>query len=345
MIKYENLFVCQTRFQLFSIMNIIKQYDISDYIILFINMYEGQERDIKTICGNGINNYVQINVGKGSRFIRLLKYIVQIIKYRKISVSKVFIGSFNGFTSLFLWMCCKRVQVFYFDEGYSSYSLKYYLDDPMGEIKDKHKILKLMGKNSFINSKTIYLHVPELCEKKSQEGGVNKINISDDVLDFFKDNSISSKYDSANYIFFDQYPLNKHEKEDRREILSFINNELGDRCLIKTHPRKDLINEMIKKDAYIISDDTNLWEAESKYIINPNKILVTVYSTAVFMPSLLFGLRYKIILLYKLVYSKESNKYMEIDNFVKRFKALRTDIEILLPESYGDLKAYINMST
>ena len=339
--KYVNLFVCQTRFQLFSILNIVKQYNFINYGIVFINTYDGQEKDIKTIWKNKEQTYIQINVGTGNRLVRLLKFLLQIAKQGRIKFSRIFVGSFNGYTSLLLLLLCnKKTQVFFFDEGYSSYSLKYYSDAPMSAIKDRHKILKIIRDNTLINSKTIYLFVPELHEERVN-GNILKICISDDVVNFFRRDRYSSKYDNANYIFFDQYPLSKTEEDKRYEILGFLNDELGTKCLIKTHPRKDIVNSVHIEDVSIIDDDTNLWEAESKDIIKDNKILVTVYSTAVFMPSLLFELNYKIILLYKLVYSSDSTKYREIDDFVKRFRKIRSDIEIFLPENYHELKSLL----
>lgn len=340
-IKEYNLFLCDSPYQILSAVNIIKMQKAKDRtLICVINMFTGCNNILYKLKKHGFNIF-EFKLKKLNKTLKIIKYLLNCCQLKKITknkILKIFVSSQNGYTILFYFFLYRRkYELVFFDEGLYSYICFFPTENPFEEYFENHILFKyIFNKKHFIFNKKIYLYAPELAINDSSTN-FYKIEMSYSMCKNFLINKPDEIIVQSKIIIFDQYFLtNSIEYKKYLKLLHYIYINSKHKICIKKHPRNEYISYELN-EIKIVPDDNNLWEAEAVEIGITDKILITYYSSAVFMPSILNNYSYTIILLYKLILKSNIQLYKIIDNFVIRFQNYSKNVKIFVPSTVSEL--------
>lgn len=196
----------------------------------------------------------------------------------------------------------KDGQVYWYEDGSASYSAaceKYYIRK---DIFVKKKIYR--------NVEGLFLFTPEhLCWKpnfkKIKIPAISKENIEyrNMLNQIFQFEKSKDKYD-VKYIFFEESYSSEGFKIDDVELVEKIAKKVGkDNIMIKIHPRNPI--NRFKERGFKTNTNTEIpWELIVMNNDLSDKVLLTVSSTSVLNPYLLFGDKAKAYILYDCLESK-----------------------------------------
>ena len=183
----------------------------------------------------------------------------------------------------------------------------------------------LRGKLSY-NPQKFYVNSLEMCGKnlKYKEiyelPRVNKNNEALNTLISVFDYKHNVFYKNAKAIYLTQ-PFNTVQKDFYENEKILIEKSIkisGNNIIFRTHPR-----QTVEIYGNLIADKTdnykNIWELECAEQINDNHILIAVFSTAQFVPQMIFGKKPYIIFLYKAFGIPVHGADDMIENFIKTF--------------------------
>lgn len=148
-------------------------------------------------------------------------------------------------------------------------------------------------------------------------------------------------YKKAKFIYFDQcFSLDNifsiNEKHIVKDIITIFRNlKIDNNLIIKLHPR-DHVEKYKELNFSNVNNSSFPWEL---ICLNENvgeRIFISVNSSAVFSPSILFGNHNVVILLYKLYNFKNENFEFFIKNLISKNK-----ITVYIPETLEELSNII----
>jgi hypothetical protein len=282
-------------------------------------------------------------------------------KPQRILLSKISTRNYSDLLSTWVgktstWLFTKirkhspNVNFHYYEEGLGVY-LKYIYKTYNGIIK-MYSILGYRYEGNYV--KDLYIYRPVL---STSNNDITKIPIGFPTnSDIEKLRSVLNLDNISNYcckaIYFENdFRNTEFEGVDEEEIIDEIISVLGhDEVTVRLHPRTPLDKYACKQ--YIIDTNINYsWEdilaVEEKWI---DKILISLNSTAVFSPMLIYGKEAKVIILGLAIRNKYKDKEWansfwdkNYSEFVLKVKALYSHPEyIQIPECFEDLKESID---
>ena len=344
----KSVFLCDSQYQLLSVCNIIQMNKIyNESIIYIIDMFDGCSQIVKKIRSKGFTIQM-IHLGHHVKIFCVFKFIFKcIIEHLKINnLENIYISSQNGYAILFYYLMSNNnnINLIFYDEGLYSYVNDFCRMHPFDEYFFHHRIFKLIFSNRKFNyNRIVYLYNYNYAAI-NEHVNYRNILMSKNLSDMFLDHIINPKLIDCEIIILDQYFLaDSNEYKIYQKILGeFSSEKIKKSVVLKKHPRNNYFDSSLTYSGVIIKNDTNLWEAEIPYI-NRNKTLVTFYSSAVFMPHILYDYNFKTILLYKMILNTNDYLYRMLEEFIKRFAAYNSNIEIYTPESLDELRKVIGI--
>lgn len=330
------IFMCDSPYQLFSAMCIIdnEQTKKEDIIVLLCIFNGWEEYKNKLIQ----RNYKYIIVENFNRklwtIINFIKICIGLRKHID-RFTRIFITSQNGYAVLFCHILNRyQNEICFFDEGLYTYICRLG-ENPFHEYYNNHMFFRVfLGWRKLYYNRQMYVFEPNLL---AEDYKTNKIYYNKSIGEYLLFNNPNPLLIKSSFIIFDQYFLNDEKITKYENILNKLKNNIKKQICLKKHPRKDFIKTNL--DYFnVVENDNNLWEIESIEINISGKILITSYSSAVFLPGILGAQNYTIILLYKLIMNdKESPLSRDISHFIKRFRMNITNVRIIIPESLSEL--------
>ena len=329
----KSLFVCYTEYQVFNAISIVKERKNERVELFLINPNKimidiVSAKEVKESFQN--IELLKVNIPNGVKSTIINKFTKKVNKFEYL-----FIANINTFTNLLfnsLYKVNNKIKVILFEDGLGSYIRKI-----EGVSQYRKKIFILMtGKRIISNNDIESLYIRD---KALLSYTVNKkINIEE--FSYIQDILMFKKYilKGKNNIFFDQPFTVDNIKIDEIDLLDKVSKVTGE-ILLKYHPRQ---KKKLYSSLELIKELKNIkmWEFEANNPSIESCNLITVNSTAVFIPTLLYGYKPKIIILNKLVLKENPDlniKWMETFNiFLEKFKGKYGDI-VFEPESYNEL--------
>lgn len=241
----------------------------------------------------------------------MTKEIVRDYEYDVVVVS----GPFS--TQRCLIAAYPQSDIYFIEDGLGSYIGRNGIRELSWRGKIAQRIFKyspthIYPKASFLYAPGFYIGDYEKCIRKLTFP-MNHIEIIDDIYSI-NINKIKKLYGSYKFIYFSQLiSMNTNEIQLEKDIINVINNYKDD-FIVKPHPRgvTALYKELNVDDSY------NQWELCCTEISN-NSVLVANFSTALFVPKLIFNKEPTVIFLYKMY----GNNFVE--DTVNRFRNLYSD--------------------
>lgn len=346
------LYYCNSAYQLLNAINLHYNRkfnyfeNIKDYSgdILLLDVFDGAKEIYKIIKSNNLFDRTFI----GKRFYRqgrmhLIQNIIDILCpakfiYEANGIKKdeiydkydyIVVPKFSTVTAA-IWSMNKHAKLQLYEDGIGAYHTY--------QLEPNSKSYKILYKHfnygrTFYDYECLYLNKPSLYVGPSSNKikqmptlDTNKLN---ELANLFKDFSFNN---NKKIIWFDQY-INDDVNETTENVLK----DYKDSVLYCTHPRhpKDLKEFDKPKNSYI-------WEIACLGINDINKkCLLTIHSTAVFTPKLLYDYEPYIIFKIKLLSGYKNKEKDAIEKFkvIEDFKKMYSNpSKIMVPETIEEYR-------
>lgn len=225
----------------------------------------------------------------------------------------------------------KEIKSYRYEDGIGDYLL----NDGMEPTLRDYLAQKLIKKNH-TSDYTLCLTNPELYRGAS-ERNIFRIELKKDeqskknIERVFSCNCENWKY---RFVFFDtvRNEISQEASDSCNEILAKFKRILGDNLIIKSHPRE---NERLEGFHYWSGNNSMCFESDCSLNDFSNSVFITISSTAVFNPKMIFGQQPTIVLLYKLF---PSISVYNIDEFMDKFHQTNSKSgKVYIPESMEEL--------
>lgn len=231
-----------------------------------------------------------------------------------------------------------NINIYIIEDGMATYVKKLAFNES-GKMFVLRKVLrKPMISHDYI--KKIYVYDKELISYKTDAEVENIPKINNETLNLlkkiFKDNLKYNEALKCKNIYFDQpFTVDKINIDERMILQNLIKKIKY--LTLKVHPRQ-------KKEIYcninyeLYNEKNNMWEIEiSNYSKTDNINLISVNSTCVFTPTLLYGYKFKIFILDKIVenYLDTNNFDIFLEKFIEKYGDIVHQVKTY--EALGDL--------
>jgi len=367
MSKKNILCICNTPLQLLNMINVISNYYENDSRDLIIT---DEIKNCDVLLENIKTTYFfdQVNLINEDykQTVFLAKGIKKIYEFKKYKTRiKTQYNSTKKYDRIFFWgggwlnsivakqtHKNKNCEFIWIDEGTASYSThglywkKTLLQKIIYHIKPSQIIKKIMGINYlFNNTKIQYLYRPEIADYAVPFKRISipflRQNRNDLIKQIFGyDENIAIK---EKFIYFDGAGNEDSLYGNDKELLEMVAKIVGkENLLVKVHPRSS--SEWYIQNGYSINANTSIpWEVycfDEKNL--RNKVLISIFSTALLSPYLYFNYENKVISLLHLFNKSAYNNYYKylLDYIEKQIFFSRKDI-FLLPNSIEELNSYL----
>lgn len=236
-------------------------------------------------------------------------------------------------------LCGKKPEIMQYDEGIRSYTLEFGLSDERTFYAGNYSTNKY---SSAI--KAIYLYRPELYTVQNYSYELRSINnpyanvaVRDVMAKVYGIEPIPQE----KFIFFEDFFFaDRHITNDMelfKEVVECVGKE---NLIVKTHPRDDF-NRFALLDSKTMGASKTPWEAQLLNSDISDKVLISVSSTAIFTPYIIFGMDIAVVSLEKLFYwpvplhkDKGFDKYFDL-----LYKSINKDrVRFYMPSTIDELR-------
>lgn len=331
------LFIAETHFQFMNCINIAYHTSASQCDLFINEMYKDVKEYANKIERLGLFRKIEtysINFGKIEklfRFLVLKKYIFR--KFKKFDYDIVFFASRDFLTRCVVTYCKyikPSIHLISYDEGLGTYISRM---ESYTNVVEK-TIVQIIYHNSanIVTDKILYK--PEAYIGESKDITLYRMpSVDSQVIRLFNQ---MYEYDdfkrfNSKVIFFDNY----YDGTDtnKKVVLECLIKKTEGKLLIKKHPQTpDGVYD--SGNVYQYSDlPYEIMAANDSDI--QNKILVTIMSTAVWTPALMFNQYPKIVLLYPLFDNEGVNDAKRI---IEKMTSLYLEDRVVIVTSYDELK-------
>lgn len=353
----KNLMICETPFQLMTILTVmetLKKEDSTDLIIVdrfsdYKNVAESIRR--KNIFSNvyiaklgNINSKIQYTVSVlSSRYMMSCCELKIKDEYGAIYVRTCYSDLNNAIAYI-----CKSAKIIIFDEGYSTYTSD--MHDAYKRFSYFHKIIwnasKKIHKNKSLESRanSILLYDSRLCVfdipyeiMKIEVNEQIKKNVFEILRSVFNTVKARGDYKDKKYIFFEECFAEDFGNNGDEKIIQQIADIVGkDNIIIKLHPRDK--TDRFKKLGFFTNKDLSIpAEVLISEFIEDKKVFITFSSGSVLNYKFFRDENIKTILLYKLY----GDSFVEMpEDRIKWFEKYIIEYgkDIYVPKSIEELK-------
>jgi len=357
------LFVCDTPFQLFNVINFVENNRMrsngkSDLVIVhqFRNSDEFAKKIKEKNLFSNVYDVVPVEERRGVKSkIRTLTRVFfpkrairefLATKNSKIScLHRRYFLSFQTPVTISFQLANPYADIFLMEDGLGSY---------VGNIEEDYtsSLYKIVNKYFLedrlsLNAVALYLNYPKLCHSliKTEIRKLNNpkenrkcIEALTEIFGYSFDKHSSEK----KYLYLTQ-PLSEtpgYITNGEEKIFQVLADVLDiDDVEIRVHPRqKQCIN-----NGWMISDSSQMWELECIYRINNNQVLISAYSTTLFMPKILNDSEPILIFIYKLLFSNVFTEiWLEKERFIKDFASeYENSNRVFIPETIEEFRGIL----
>ncbi|AEE17063.1 hypothetical protein Trebr_1640 [Treponema brennaborense DSM 12168] len=364
------LCICNTPLQLLNMINVISSdYQNEKRDLLITDEIRNCEILIENIRkSNFFENVYLVNEDyKTTVFLQknLLCKIYELNKYRKRLKAqydtkkiydRIFFGGKNWLNNFVAKQIRKnkKCEFAWIDEGTASYSThglfwkKNWFQKVLFRLNPNQLLKELFGINYLINKVNFqYLYRPEIAdyEVPFPRKQISLLNSNSDNALLFKQifGCTENNFIKEKYIYFDGAGDADGLYGNDKELLALVAECVGkENLLVKVHPRSSI--EYYIQNGYHINTNLSIpWEI---YCLEPeqlnNKVLISIFSTAIVSPYIYFGLKNKVISLIHLYDKSFYNDYYKyLLDFIERKIFLAHKDIYMLPNTFEELKKYL----
>lgn len=349
------VFVCWTPYQVFNAVNFVAN-DVEgsrgNTDIYIYHEFRNSEVISERLKASGVFAHVydidrydkkRVWYSKFNKIKRLLMPYSTIRKYLRADIDvrkqgyKTLVISGNNLFSVNMYNCIQDLKVYFIDDGNGSYfgDLRYNGMTPIYRLFNKvfhrgpmsYKVEKFYVNNKEICKATI-------CDTIVQLPTITPGSEVEEKLNFIFSYEENSFYKEKKFIYLTQ-PLSDTEfGESAREVENSLLSALKDKVVVRVHPLQ-------KHEAYAeyeVDTTSNLWELECATQIKDDHVLIGWFSTAQFIPKMIFNVEPTVVFTYKL-YEKILD---EADETVGRLREIYTNPEkVVVLEDLSDLQKLV----
>lgn len=367
MSKKRILCICDTPLQLLNMINVISNFYVNDRRDLIIT---DEIKNCNLLLENikNTNFFDQVTLVKEDykQSVFLAKGINKLFEFKKykrrlkkqhdtkIKYDRIFFWG-KSWLNIFIAKQANKSAKYEFiliDEGTASYSThglywkRAFLQKFINNLKPSQIIKKIMGIDYLFNKvKLQYLYHPEFADyevpfKRERIPALGQKNISlyKQIFGYNDTLAIPEKF-----IYFDGAGTEDGLYGNDKELLETVAKIVGkENLLVKVHPRSS--SEWYIQNGYHINNNTSIpWEV---YCLDEenlnNKVLISVFSTALVSPYLYFNYSNKVISLIHLFNKSSYNNYYQylLDFIENKIFSSRPDI-FIMPNSIDELNNFL----
>lgn len=358
--KEKFLFFCATPFQVLNCINFVESNQMdakgkADLVI--VHQFKNSEKTAEEVKKQGIFDHVyEIDpIKKGSGFKGKINTLLRVLFPRKVirdcmrskHDSVAFCYRFFFLGSYTCEALCFRLA--------NPYADVYLIEDGLGtyigniETDFTSRLYNFMNQY-FLESKlslrtqAIYINNPEICHSKIDaefrkiNNPVSNENVMKKLVQIFG-YSLNNCSSNSHFIYFTQ-PLDDivgyMEAEEKRIKNIFIHELTHDTVEVRVHPRQNNYDT----DGIRVSDNSQMWELECIFKIKDSQVLISAFSTTLFMPKILNNTEPTLIFVYKLLFKDTDNEvWKEKEKFIKDFAESYSDsCKVYIPSDFEEFK-------
>lgn len=350
------LYYCNSAYQLLNAISLHYSRTFDDYEnienysgdLLILDVFKGVSEIVNILKENRIFSKVYIGnrVYKQGKFhiINNIKDIVFpsdfIYKANGIEKEEIYnkydyivVPKFSTITAA-IWKMNKNAKLHIYEDGLGIYANNISLNPNSSTYKLLYKSLNY-GR-SFNDYEYLYLNEPSLCAS-CEKTEIKKIPRLDsqtlnNLSEMFKDFSFNIK-DNKKVIWFDQYVEGEINNITRETLQKYRKDVVY--CTHPRHPKN--------YSEFDTPNEKQIWELACLGIRNLNsKCLLTIYSTAVFTPKILYNFEPYIIFTIKLSDDYKAGKLNKYIDVIEIFKEMYDDkSKIFIPNTIKELNEYL----
>lgn len=342
----KHLFYCDTGYQIFTVLNLINQLQLTEEAELVIYGQFDNARDLyQRLKKENIfyKIYFLPKQVSESKIVELKdlacakRTVKKFLPDLELNNYETFYASVLDTTiSLALYCVIDFSKFVVFDDGTGSYHGNIICDNISWKRRAAMRLSCSQKKIQF-NINSFYLYSPKL-STSSIESIPKKINaVSNKVVERVFEYNQNNVY-SKQYVYLDQPVLYNNiavaDELDRRTqacLLKYLKNKI----IVRKHPRKDDTTF----SCFPTDSIKNQWELECCRQLTDEHVLISVFSTASFQARIMAGKKCRLILLYKLYHSIYSDVYYEeIQEYVRVFSNCFEDTIVNVPSTWDDFE-------
>ncbi len=149
---------------------------------------------------------------------------------------------------------------------------------------------------------------------------------------------INGLYRNRRIIYLDQTYADDLYNNDFLNL--FVNRikKYSDILLIRPHPTM----EQRELNNFLIDEVGLHWELVSYDYVYDNTILMSIGSSAVFTPNLLYNKRYTIVLLHRLALYHDTEYFKNTDSFLIHMSEVMKDVKFIIPNNWDEFEVMLN---
>ena len=349
----DNLFICNTPYQVLNAINIIEnkiQNCTSDNTdILIETLFNSAEtlgarlaefnvcRDVFYATRNGrTKKIVKIfNIITNNYPVNLFSFTNNQVLQR--NYNSIWVGD-DSPLGLVIFTRNKNTKVYWYDDGTSTYSWP--PTKPFGKENLYSSLAPFFRWGCYrYNSKTIYLNTPQMVqyqgydfiqlpEYSNDNPAIKKDNLA---FNYLEDRSFIRQYKTV--VLTQILPSTAEYKGIDIESL-FDEETERSQIIVRKHPRdtKEYLG-------CIVDNGQNMWEIECLNNISDQHILIACCSTAQMTPKMLAGKEPYVFFLYRFLLGEKSTAKKNFDGLVHSLKSVYSDdTKVIIPESLDEFK-------
>ncbi len=353
-----NLIFCDTPYQVFNALNIVfsnVEACRGNTDLVIYHQFAGSGELSRSVKETGLfccvydiyprshrHNYLT----RGVEMLKLLFPHISLLlmtrgKYMARRYQRFWVASINNNTTLNFYYATNCAELVFYEDGLRSYG-EAIVTGAMsnrlaGLLKLRHPLKGLPAEQK------LYVHFPAMCAPAvapeiRQLPALNAAHGLPELAKTVFAYREGSLYGQKSVIYLDQPydALDLPYLVALRRVTALIEQQYGDRLLVRTHPRQ---TENLFAPKFI-DDGHNIWELECLEQVTDHSILLSYYSTAACQPKSIAGKEPFVIFLYKVLPNRKyKDRQKELDAYVGRFAATyRDQTRVCVPLDLDDLE-------
>lgn len=336
----KDLFYCDTAYQVFTSLNIILSNHLTEKpdIVVYHQFNGSAELCIRLKQEELFDNIYEVYPSSSEikdilRLVCCKSFLAKEVGFKHNKYETFYCATLDTNASLAIYSSAKYNKCVLYDDGTGSYRGNIIWDNMTKKRFLFMKFFHLWVKYFEFQKYLLYspqMSLTKACEEK-EKIDFHYSEIMERVFDYKSNDLYENKI-----VFLDQPYTNEKIRSPYDKKLGLILEKItGKGIIIRLHPR-------MKKGSISCGDidvNNNLWELECKNQISNNNILISIYSTAMFQPSLVMGLNPTLIFLFELyddLYSKEQKE--QINKHIKRYQEIFRSTKIYIPTNWDMLE-------
>lgn len=327
-------FVCETPYQLINSIRIsgLKDYKPCYKVLYISRNFRSSDSVIKNICELDLFNKVYIydynRIGRGylSRLKELIlpsQYLYSLLENSEglaVNYTKIFLPVYLYFGTALIRIN-KSADIVFYEDGLASYSIKSYAEN--FSITRRLVFLLTGTRRNLITPKSLYLNCPSLLNSCFSDLNIFKIpEVNDnhkEIIERIFDSNNDFQYQSKKIVYISQ-PIEDEKDyrnlQKRNMIFDLFYNNFKDDVILRLHPR-----EKNNDNGKLKTESSCNWELLCHSVFCDDTIFITSYSTAAFVPKLIFNKEPYVFFIYP-IYEYPQNLINNISRIIEDFKRI-----------------------